>query len=73
MIVLLTAYALCGIPIIYVVWSIEPSRGCGPFRTLDAMYDVVPNTIATFPTWLREIVDFIGSAPCLIPLFIALW
>ncbi|KAI0218466.1 Transmembrane channel-like protein 7 [Lamellibrachia satsuma] len=62
LIVLMVAYALCAVPIMYVIGRMPPSTGCGPFRSYDYMYGIVNMTIAERPGWIREIVYFLGSA-----------
>ncbi|KAK2185330.1 hypothetical protein NP493_240g05018 [Ridgeia piscesae] len=71
-IVLLGAYVVCITPIMYVVWSMSPSKGCGPFRSYDFMYETLSATIHSWPPWMEGIADFLASTAFSIPAFTTL-
>ncbi|KAI0241788.1 Transmembrane channel-like protein 7 [Lamellibrachia satsuma] len=71
-IVLLGAYVVCIMPIIFVIWSMSPSTGCGPFRSHDYMYQIMSATINDWPRGVKAVAEFISSTAFAIPAFIAL-
>ncbi|KAI0241790.1 Transmembrane channel-like protein 7 [Lamellibrachia satsuma] len=71
-IVLLGAYVVCITPIMYIIWRMSPSTGCGPFRSYDYMYETMSATIDDWPRGIRYITDFFVSTAFGIPAFIVL-
>ncbi|XP_066292025.1 transmembrane channel-like protein 7 isoform X1 [Branchiostoma lanceolatum] len=67
MVILLVSFLLCIIPVGIGIVQIYPSRACGPFRSLNTMFEIVTQTIAGWPTVVRDIFFFLGSAGFLVP------
>ncbi|KAL4616692.1 transmembrane channel-like protein 4 [Arapaima gigas] len=72
LIVLLLGWILASLTLIYSAAKIHPSMGCGPFRSLLVMWDVVPQTLHTLSDSAKEFLFYIGSQAFAIPLFIFL-
>uniref|UniRef100_A0A8C9QXG9 Transmembrane channel-like protein n=1 Tax=Scleropages formosus TaxID=113540 RepID=A0A8C9QXG9_SCLFO len=70
--VLLLGWILASITLIYSVAEIQPSMGCGPFRSLNMMWTVVPNSLLTLSDSTKRFMYFIGSQAFSVPLFIFL-
>ncbi len=70
---LLVSLFLAAWPVGYTLVRIAPSSNCSPFRGLDAMWDVVPNTIRGWPAVPETAAFFIGTEAFAIPLFLLLW
>merc|ERR1712226_679271 len=70
--ILLIAYALCIIPVVYVLAQMTPSTTCGPFRIYSKMYDIIPITIDSWPSVIRSVLNVFISAAILIPFFVIL-
>ncbi|KAI8492670.1 ion transport [Branchiostoma belcheri] len=67
MVILLVSFLLCIIPVGIGIVQIYPSRACGPFRSLNTMFEIVTQTIMGWPKIVRDIFFFIGSAGFLVP------
>ncbi|XP_074648136.1 transmembrane channel-like protein 7 [Tubulanus polymorphus] len=72
LIVLLLAYFLCALPIGFVIARIGPSKGCGPFRVYNTMYESVTTLISSWPAVVDDILNFLGSAGFIVPLILLL-
>ncbi|KAK3091066.1 hypothetical protein FSP39_016869 [Pinctada imbricata] len=77
MVVLLLAFILAAVPIGYMVGNIQPSQSCGPFRvynsTTDAvMFDVITNTVNSWPIQVRDIFQYLGTVGFFVPVFLLL-
>ncbi|XP_020611290.1 transmembrane channel-like protein 7 [Orbicella faveolata] len=46
-----------------------PSKLCGPFKGRDFMYQVITDTTASFPNWLRLTIGYLSSASFITMLF----
>ncbi|GFS19480.1 transmembrane channel-like protein [Elysia marginata] len=62
MIILLLTYFLCAVPVLYGIYGIHPSRGCGPFRLLDYMNEAIENAVEQWPLFLSNSYDLFTSA-----------
>ena len=51
---------------------ISPSADCGPFRKVCKAYDVITNSIGTWPTYLEDAVKYISTAAVVVPVLILL-
>ncbi|KAG8434131.1 hypothetical protein GDO86_012485 [Hymenochirus boettgeri] len=69
MLVLLLGLAISWVPVLYGIFSITPSRACGPFRGQATIWDTIPKTIQTLPKTAAEFFFFIGSQAFAVPLF----
>eukprot|EP00052_Salpingoeca_macrocollata_P022556 m.196282 g.196282 ORF g.196282 m.196282 type:complete len:880 (-) comp21833_c0_seq9:147-2786(-) len=63
---ILVVYFLCLVPISWFV-VLRDTGACGPFSDQRYMYDIVPNTIESFPSFLSVPLFFIGTAGFAIP------
>ncbi|XP_033113350.1 transmembrane channel-like protein 7 isoform X2 [Anneissia japonica] len=72
MVILLITFMLCVIPVGYSMVKVLPSRGCGPFRDLDSMWDSLVNTVDGWPLVVRKVTQFIGSVAFIVPFTIVL-
>ncbi|CAL1528981.1 unnamed protein product [Lymnaea stagnalis] len=61
MLVLLAAYVLCVLPVIYTMFNIKPSRGCGPYRVYDSMIESVQVAIETLPSFMAYSYNVVTS------------
>ncbi|XP_062890931.1 transmembrane channel-like protein 7 [Mobula hypostoma] len=69
LLVLAMGFLISLAPLIYTLTSISPSRGCGPFRHLQTIWDVVPEAVSHLPDVPRSLLYFLGSLAFLVPLF----
>ncbi|XP_053546706.1 transmembrane channel-like protein 4 isoform X2 [Bombina bombina] len=69
LLVLLLGLALSWVPVLYTIFTMNPSKACGPFRGQPSIWDTIPTTVQTFPKVAREFVEFIGSQAFIIPFF----
>lgn len=70
MFVLLVSYVIAIIPMVYAVAEILPSRSCGPFRGLDAVWTAAVNAFMKLPSFLQNCIFFLGTASFAIPCFV---
>nr|XP_014346664.1 PREDICTED: transmembrane channel-like protein 4 [Latimeria chalumnae] len=70
LVVLLMGLILSCVPVLYSIMVITPSKGCGPFRTQQKIWDILPNSIEGLPRVTREFLFFIGSQAFAVPLFV---
>uniref|UniRef100_A0A8C6SXS3 Transmembrane channel-like protein n=1 Tax=Neogobius melanostomus TaxID=47308 RepID=A0A8C6SXS3_9GOBI len=68
-VILLLGLGLASMVMIYSVGVIHPSMACGPFRTFDTMWLVIPTAISKLSQTTQEFLFFIGSQSFSIPLF----
>lgn len=73
LIVLMFAFFLCIIPIGYCIVEMKTSKSCGPFRVYTNMYDVIPATINSWPSWAVTVFQLMGSAACIALVLIILF
>ncbi|XP_039597552.1 transmembrane channel-like protein 7 isoform X2 [Polypterus senegalus] len=69
-IILLIGLFVSCVPLGYSVAKIQPSKGCGPFRSLSRIWDVVPNSVAELPITTQQFLYFLGSQAFAVPLFL---
>ncbi|KAM6909650.1 transmembrane channel-like protein 7 [Xenentodon cancila] len=69
LVVLLIGWSLALVVMIYSLAVIHPSMGCGPFRSYQNMWQIVPNSFYSLPQVTQEFLFFIGSQAFSIPLF----
>lgn len=72
MLMLLVCFVFAVLPIAYSIFEIVPSKSCGPFHDLPAVWDLVIATLMETPDWIRNIGFFISTAGFVIPVFIIL-
>ncbi|KAK3089292.1 hypothetical protein FSP39_002448 [Pinctada imbricata] len=72
MIVLMVTFFFCCVPVGYPMVSLEPSKGCGPFRIYTKMSVIVDATISNFPSTIRTILSLVTSASVIICLVVLL-
>jgi transmembrane channel-like protein len=77
MLILLLAFAVSIIPVVYSIAEIIPSRTCGPFRGLTSVWNAATTAFMKMPFLLREIIFFFSTAhfaiPCIIVLILSLY
>ncbi|XP_038140389.1 transmembrane channel-like protein 7 [Cyprinodon tularosa] len=66
--VLLFGWIIALVVMIYSVAVIHPSQACGPFRSFDNMWQIVPNSTYYLPDVTKEFIFFIGSQAFSVPL-----
>eukprot|EP00051_Salpingoeca_urceolata_P031739 m.12749 g.12749 ORF g.12749 m.12749 type:complete len:747 (+) comp4352_c0_seq1:826-3066(+) len=69
---LLVTLFVCIGPAAYSMVEKKPSANCGPFREYSSMYEVIPDKIKSFPTGVRDILFFLGTASFILPLLLVL-
>uniref|UniRef100_A0A3P9JD54 Transmembrane channel-like protein n=1 Tax=Oryzias latipes TaxID=8090 RepID=A0A3P9JD54_ORYLA len=69
LVVLLLGWMLASVVMIYSIAVIHPSRGCGPFRSSDNMWSIIPTSFYNLSAATQEFLFFIGSQAFTIPLF----
>lgn len=72
MLILLLAYSISVVPIIYGVSSIPPSRSCGPFRDQVIVWDTAIGAFLRMPMFIQKIIFFVGTPSFAVPFFITL-
>lgn len=58
---------LCIGPVGYALLRLKPSTTCGPFRGSDDIWSIIGRTLNTFPTWLEDIIRFMGTPAFVLP------
>lgn len=71
-VLLLLSLVVTLLPLSYIVVKLGPSRGCGPFRIYDVMYDLVHTTMCSWSCTVRDVFSFVTSANFVVPLLFAL-
>nr|KAI8766388.1 transmembrane channel-like protein 7 [Biomphalaria glabrata] len=61
MFVLMLAFTLCSLPVLYSIFGFHPSRSCGPFRVQDYMHDCIKTSTSTLPSVLSKSYNFVTS------------
>ncbi|CAH1794986.1 unnamed protein product [Owenia fusiformis] len=76
MVILLVSFALCCVPIGYVIAIIKPSKGCSPFRIHSSesytMWSTIGDLVNSWPGLPQQIFTFLGSPGFYIPFVIVL-
>ncbi|KAM9598677.1 transmembrane channel-like protein 7 isoform 3-T3 [Morphnus guianensis] len=69
LVVLLIGLVLAFIPLGISIAHISSSKACGPFRSFNTSWAVVPDTILGFPTGLQQVLHGIASEAFAVPFF----
>ncbi|NXG58360.1 TMC7 protein, partial [Hemiprocne comata] len=72
LVVLLIGLILAFIPLGISIAQISSSKACGPFRSFNTSWAVVPATILEFPTGLQQVLYGIASEAFAVPFFIVI-
>ncbi|NXY81075.1 TMC7 protein, partial [Alcedo cyanopectus] len=65
--VLLIGLVLAFIPLVISIAHIPSSKACGPFRSFNTSWEVVPHVIDGFPTYLQKLLYGIASEAFAVP------
>uniref|UniRef100_A0A8C5U2I7 Transmembrane channel-like protein n=1 Tax=Malurus cyaneus samueli TaxID=2593467 RepID=A0A8C5U2I7_9PASS len=69
LLVLLIGLILAFIPVGVSIARIPSSKACGPFRNFNTSWEVIPDTIVTFPTGLQQVLFGMASEAFAVPFF----
>ncbi|XP_065193935.1 transmembrane channel-like protein 7, partial [Sycon ciliatum] len=69
-ILLLFTLILCVAPLVYTIYSIQPSEMCGPFRARTSMISTLSDLIDSSPGWVSTVFNVLFSIPFIVPAFI---
>ncbi|NXW66853.1 TMC7 protein, partial [Eurystomus gularis] len=72
LVVLLIGLLLAFIPLGISITHIPSSKACGPFRSFNTSWAVVPDTILEFPTGLQQVLFGIASEAFAVPFFVVI-
>ncbi|NXD63131.1 TMC7 protein, partial [Eolophus roseicapillus] len=72
LLVLLIGLVLAFIPLGISIAHIPSSKACGPFRSFNTSWEVVPYTILGFPTGLQQVLYGIASEAFAVPFFVVI-
>ncbi|KFM09108.1 Transmembrane channel-like 7, partial [Aptenodytes forsteri] len=72
LVVLLIGLVLAFIPLGISIAYIPSSKACGPFRSFNTSWAVVPDTILGFPTGLQQVLHGIASEAFAVPFFMVI-
>lgn len=72
MFILLVSYTIAVVPVVYAIAEIIPSRSCGPFRGQYSVWDTAIGAFLKMPTFIQNIIFFVGTASFAVPFFITL-
>ncbi|NXI22482.1 TMC7 protein, partial [Sterrhoptilus dennistouni] len=72
LVVLLIGLLLAFVPLGVSIAHIPSSKACGPFRSFNTSWEVIPDTILRFPTALQHILFGVTSEAFAVPLFVIL-
>ncbi|NXT33306.1 TMC7 protein, partial [Pelecanoides urinatrix] len=72
LVVLLIGLILAFIPLGISIAHIPSSKACGPFRSFNTSWAVVPDTIRGFPTGLQQVLHSIASEAFAVPFFMVI-
>ncbi|XP_068097325.1 voltage-gated chloride channel TMC4 [Hyperolius riggenbachi] len=70
MLVLLLGLALSWVPVLYSIFSIPPSKACGPFKNQETIWETIPTAVHSLPKIASSFFLFIGSQAFAVPLFL---
>ncbi|XP_035745129.1 transmembrane channel-like protein 7 isoform X2 [Egretta garzetta] len=73
LVVLLIGLVLAFIPLGISIAYIPSSKACGPFRSFNTSWAVVPYTILGFPMGLQQVLHGIASEAFAVPFFMVIW
>ena len=67
-------YAFMGsvIPVMLFIGQVKPSYACGVFREFDSAWQIVPDTLETFPNSIQNVLYFVTTSAFVVPLMIIL-
>ncbi|NXG68324.1 TMC7 protein, partial [Baryphthengus martii] len=72
LLVLLIGLVLAFIPLGISIAHIPSSKACGPFRSFNTSWAVVPDTILEFPTGLQQVLYGVASEAFAVPFFMVI-
>ncbi|NXN67846.1 TMC7 protein, partial [Himantopus himantopus] len=72
LVVLLIGLVLAFIPLGISIAHIPSSKACGPFRSFNTSWAVVPDTIREFPTGLQQVLYGVASEAFAVPFFMVI-
>ncbi|NXT27917.1 TMC7 protein, partial [Syrrhaptes paradoxus] len=72
LVVLLIGLVLAFIPLGISIAHIPSSKACGPFRSFNTSWAVVPDTVSGFPTGLQQVLYGIASEAFAVPFFMVI-
>ncbi|KFQ44791.1 Transmembrane channel-like 7, partial [Nestor notabilis] len=72
LVVLLIGLVLAFIPLGISIAHIPSSKACGPFRSFNTSWEVVPDTVLGFPTGLQKVLHGIASEAFAVPFFMVI-
>ncbi|KAF1623108.1 Transmembrane channel-like protein 7, partial [Eudyptes chrysolophus] len=72
LVVLLIGLVLAFIPLGISIAHIPSSKACGPFRSFNTSWAVVPDTVLGFPTGLQQVLHGIASEAFAVPFFMVI-
>ncbi|NWU91796.1 TMC7 protein, partial [Upupa epops] len=72
LVVLLIGLILAFVPLGISIAHIPSSKACGPFRSFNTSWAVVPYTILEFPTGLQQVLNGIASEAFAVPFFMVI-
>ncbi|NXS35346.1 TMC7 protein, partial [Pomatostomus ruficeps] len=67
LVVLLIGLILAFIPVGVSIARIPSSKACGPFRNFNTSWEIIPDTILTFPTGLQQLLFGMASEAFAVP------
>ncbi|KAM5132164.1 voltage-gated chloride channel TMC4 [Mantella aurantiaca] len=70
LLVLLLGLAMSWVPVLYSIFSMTPSKACGPFRNQDFIWEAIPTAVNFLPEVAKNFFLFAGSQAFVVPLFI---
>ncbi|TRZ21193.1 hypothetical protein HGM15179_005954 [Zosterops borbonicus] len=72
LVVLLIGLLLAFVPLGVSIAHIPSSKACGPFRSFNTSWEVIPDTVLLFPKALQDIIFGVTSEAFAVPLFVIL-
>ncbi|XP_018421586.1 PREDICTED: transmembrane channel-like protein 4 [Nanorana parkeri] len=69
LLVLLLGLAMSWVPILYSIFSITPSKACGPFRNQQYIWETIPTAVDSLAEVAKNFFWFVGSQAFVVPLF----
>ena len=60
------------IPVMLFIGQVKPSYACGVFREFDSAWQIVPDTLETFPNSIQNVLYFVTTSAFVVPLMIIL-
>ncbi|KAK2543991.1 transmembrane channel-like protein 7 [Columba livia] len=72
LVVLLIGLVLAFIPLGISIAHISSSKACGPFRSFNTSWAVIPDTVSGFPTALQQVLHGIASEAFAVPFFMVI-